>query len=497
MLQYFEIPSLDATMRKAMADGIIERVLLESGLDPKKVIYTDDLENAQQPGATLGETQDILFSSPDIAEVEIVEERDEMERIARGVGRHRERYFFENKPDRVYGWAERVFYNVTVNITRRARSRSALHQWVNRLNSLIDMGRYSTMMESEAYYLIPMEALRLLNACYVAAETRVPKHESFKDYLKSYFSNEITVTSDVVGKNNRLAVRHSPTRVEVVYEVTGPTANKEETDWSATLSFTYRYQRPEELAIEHPYILNQTPILKEYFPQPEPPFLSNEEAVERGIYQTQQDALAWEGKAPPLLQLPYLLSPEEQYLKLNRVRPQSEIVVFGTDIAFGEQNMANPADVLDVDSLPYEWVIDIRRYIDYCRELDPTGACCVFQFQLFKNGYFIEPQHYKWDRGWLTLKQDIDVTAQYYAIEVFRRDWNNFPARCIDIINRFPGVIGWIIEWLIPGLRPVPSVLPPAKDIGNELDKLNGQDSGLWLTVFNTSIIDARLMEQR
>lgn len=496
MLNYFEIPSLDATMRKAMADGIIQRVLLESGIDPKKVIYTDELANAQQPGATVGDQSEILYASPDLFEVEIVEERDEMERIARGVGRHRERYFFENKPDRVYGWTERVFYNVQVTVKRKARSRSDLHKWANRLNSLIDMGRYSTVLESESYFIIPMEALRLLNACYVAAETRVKRHESFKDYLKTYFSDEVTVTGDTAGGRNKLAIRHSPTRVEVVYEVNGPTTNKDENDWEASFSFNYRYQRPEELAIEHPYILNQTPIIDDYFPQPDPPFMSNETLVERGIYQTQQDALAWEGKRPPILQLPYLLSDPEQMYKLHRVRPSAEIPIFGTDIAFGPESMHNP-DVLSIDQLPYDWVQPIKEYIAYCRERDTSGQCCIFQYQLFKNGYYIEPKHYRWDGEWLVLNQDIDVTAQYYAIEVLRTDWKSFPPACIAIIDKFPGVIDWIVDWLIPGVYPKPRPKPPTvPDVIDHIDK-DRKDGGVWLTIFNTSIIDARVMEQR
>lgn len=495
MLQYFEIPSLDATMRKSMADGIIARVLLESGIDPKKVIYTDELENAQQPGATIGDTTDILYASPDLIEVEIVEERDEMERIARGVGLHRERYFFENKPDHVRAWASRVFYNVTVNIKRRSKSRTDLHRWCNRLNSLIDMGRYSTKLESESYFLIPMEALRLLNACYVAAETRVPRHASFKDYLKAYFSDEITVTTDVAGQKNRLAVRHSPTRVEVVYDVNGPQTGKDENDWSASFSFSYRYQRPEEVLVEHPYILNQTPIAKEYFPQPEPPFLSNEEMVDRGIVQSMQDALAYEGTRPPLLQLPYLLSDEDQYLKLHRVRPAYEVPIFGTDIAFGVENMSNP-DVLSLEQVPYTWVEPIREYIKYCRERDKSGQCCIFQYQLYKNTFYIEPTKYRWDGEWLILEDEIDVTAQYYALEVLRTDWSNFPKQCLSILDKFPGVIDWIIDWLIPGrVNPRP-VKPTVPDVIDHIDK-DRPDNGYWLTIFNTSIIDARKMGER
>lgn len=41
MQQYFEIPSLDATIRKPIIDGVIQRVLNESGIDTAAVVFLD------------------------------------------------------------------------------------------------------------------------------------------------------------------------------------------------------------------------------------------------------------------------------------------------------------------------------------------------------------------------------------------------------------------------------------------------------------------------
>jgi len=38
VIQYYEIPSIDVTVRKAVMDGIIQRVLNESGCNPRDVM---------------------------------------------------------------------------------------------------------------------------------------------------------------------------------------------------------------------------------------------------------------------------------------------------------------------------------------------------------------------------------------------------------------------------------------------------------------------------
>lgn len=454
MYQYFEIPSLDTTVRKALLDGIITRILLESGIEPKEVVFTDPEFNTQyQAGATVGETDQIAFALPDRLYVEVEEERDEMERITRGAGLRMEMPFFFNPHDHITAAPVRTFYNVTISLKKRSRSRSTLLQEINRFNALIDQGRYSMMTEAEMYCIIPKMLLQLFYDAWTAAESRVKRHPTFLAYLKDYLHPSVIKVGNNAGGQQNLAWLYHETRIEVVYDAQPPTQTKDDNWWEMDFRITFRYQRPEQFVVSYPYIINQTPMPPKWFPQPEAPWLSDETGEWRSLYQIRQDLATYSNEYPPILRLPYLLSPKDQFEALRRPVDSEEIPIFGTSVAFGEDNM-EMSDVLDTSTLPYAWAPEVKEYIDYCRKFDPTGMVCMFRFKVWQNGFLVEPKNYNWDGTWLQIKGKRDVTAQYYVTESILLDLTKLPYPGLDIINKFPGMKDAIVDWLFPYMGP-------------------------------------------
>ncbi|EDI7383710.1 hypothetical protein CGA70_17420 [Salmonella enterica subsp. enterica serovar Mbandaka] len=489
MQQYFEIPSLDKTMRKAVVDGVVERVLNESGIERASVVFTDSFNTAHQPGSTLGDETPVDYSAPNRVYVEVEEERDERARINRQVGLAAEIPFFHNPEDQVRAAPVRVMYNVTITLRRVGPSRDELLRWANRLDSLIDMGRYSTMTESEAYYLIPKPALKLLNECYIAAGTRVPKYDDFKAYLKAHFTPDVFTTGNVAGGQNVLAVRYAPTRIETVYDVISPTWDNDENHYETSFVIRFSYQRPEEVVITYPYIINQTPLPDEWWPEIDPPFVSNEEGVQRHQQQKNLDGTWWINESRQFLRLPYLLSPTEQFERTHSPLKAKLLHVFGTDVAFGEENMIDP-EVCSIDDLPYVWNADMVPYIEHCRTIDPTGQTGIIRMELFENGQIIEPRFYHWENGVFSLRnREVHVEKAYYLTESAIHDWRN-----MDLwpLHLYPKAAKVLIEWLFPDLdcpdwwwdKPV---LPPSV-----IDEITKFYRRVLLTQFNTTIIAIR-----
>ncbi|ANZ48091.1 hypothetical protein ASESINO_78 [Erwinia phage vB_EamM_Asesino] len=494
MQQYFELPSLDATIRKPIVDGVVQRVLNESGIDQASVIFEDEAnDTAYQPGSTLGDEVPVDYASPERVYVEVEEERDEYARINRQVGMQAEPYFFENVDDQVRAWPVRTMYNMTITLRRHSASRDELLRWTNRLDSLIDMGRFSIMTEAEAFYYIPRPALHLINACYVAAETRVPKFDDFKAYLKAHFTPDVFVTGNVAGGQESLSVRYAPTRLETVYDVQVPAWDKDENRWEASFVIRFSYQRPEEIVVSYPYIINQTPLPEEYWPEIDPPWLSNEEDVQRHAQQRNLDSTWWINETRQLIRLPYLLSPTEQFHRTHSPLKSKLLHVFGTDVVFDADNMVNP-HVVNVDDLPYVWNKDLLPYIEHCRAIDPTGQRGVFRTELFEEGQIIEPRFYHWENGTLSLRgRDVKVNKGYYLTESVIYDWRNFDLWPLQL---YPKAAKVLIEWLFPNWD-VPSwwwdlpKFPPSVD--DDIKKLTPTpDKRILLTIFNTTIFTMR-----
>lgn len=491
MQQYFEIPGLDITIRKAIIDGVVNRLMRESGIPESDIFYNDTFNNFHQPGSTEGEESKVEYASQNRVLVDVNEERDEMARINRGVGLNMEIPFFFDEENEVKAWAIRTNYNVEIVFTRKSQSEDELLRWTNRLNSLLDMGRYSMVTESEAYFQIPSNFLKLLNACYVAAETRVPKHDNFPTYLRANFGKGISTIANDAGKQKSLVVRYDPTRLEVVYDIGAPTFDKDDNQWSATFNAKFEYQRPEEICCTYPYIINQTQVADEYMPEIDPPWIANEEDVDRSPIQSSFDGTWWMNVPRELVRLPYLLSPTEQFHRTHSPLKSKLLHIFGTDISFGEENMVNPY-VMSTDDLPYVWNPDLLPYIRHCRAIDPTGMTGVFRIELFEHGLRIEPRLYRWENDELYLTREMNVRKSYYLTESVVSDW-----RGMDLwpLQKYPKAAGILISWLFPSLDfpdwwwELPT-LPPS--IWDEIiDGVGGDGfrNNAMLTVINTTIL--------
>ncbi|ANZ49157.1 hypothetical protein PARSHIK_76 [Erwinia phage vB_EamM_Parshik] len=499
MQQYFEVPSLDVTIRKAVIDGIVYRLLNESGMDKSDAVFLDSFNTAHQPGSTLGDATDVEYASTDRVYVEVDEERDEMARINRGVGLNIELPFFHDETNGIKAWPIRTKYKVTITFRRNAQSEDELLRWTNRLNSLLDMGRYSLVTESEAYFVIPKPLFNLLNACWVASETRVPAYPTFKEYLAANFEETVGVVANDSGGQQTLMVRYSPTRVEMVYDVNPPAWSKEDNHYEATMTASFEYDRPEEVGCVYPYIINQTPLPDAYFPQIDPPWMENEDGVERSEVQTSFDGTWWQNERRQLIRLPYLLCPPEQLHRVHSPLEAKLLRMFGTDVCFGEENMSNPV-VMSTSDLPYEWNPVLLPYIEHCRTIDPTGMTGVFRTELFENGLRIEPRLYHWQDDEFSLTREMDVHKAYFLTESVIYDW-----RGLDLwpLQKYPKAAELLIKWLFPNLDfpdwwwDLPTLPPSAWE---EIeDKTTQDETGagtnrkhLLLTVFNTTIIAIR-----
>lgn len=446
MLQYFEIPSIDATVRKNIIDAIVEKVLINSGVKESELLYLDeDINTSRQPGTQLGEVSNFSYGQGERTLVEVTEEPDEMERVVRGVGLNRQVPFFHDKKFNVRVAPIMRRHDVEVTITRNSPSKEKLQRWCNRINSLIDMGQYTLITDAEFFYIIPTEALALLKDCHTALSQRLDNPPTLGDYLKDGFLAAVTKTTNVAGSKASLAVRHTATRIEVIYDLDGPKKEKQEVGYSAVLRINFSYEKPMEVCARHPVALNQSMIDSKWLPTFEPPYLSNEVGVSKSDIQHALDYVA--NYYHNTLKLPWLLTGEENYLAIQVPNRDSTTVIFGSDIIFGEDNMFKP-DVVGLVDLPFELNQAILDYIFDCIAKDPHGKNCIFQIRFYKDGIPFPLEAGSWDsEGYWTFDGDIELSSNYYYTITFLNNWRYLDTDMLHILRHHPKVVKIIFEW--------------------------------------------------
>lgn len=496
MLQYFEVPSIDATVRKNMIDGIVERVLLDTGVKKSELLYLDDeLNTSRQPGTQIGDVPNFSYGQGERTTVEVTEEPDEMERIARGVGLNRQVPFFHDNTYNISLEPIMRRYDVEATITRNSISKDRLQRWCNRLNSLIDMGQYSLITEAEFYYLVPTEAMALLRDCHSTIKVRDPDFKDLGTFLKDGFKANVTKITNVAGEKASLAVRHTPTRIEVVYDISGPTREKQELGYNASVRIQFSYEKPVEVRAKHPLVLNQTLLNSKWVPTPQPPYLSNEVGVVKSDIQHALDSVA--NYYYNTLTLPWLLTGEESYSDLHIPDRDAITTIIGSDVIFDSGNMERP-DVVGLEDFPFTIHPDILEYIKACYCIDRTGRNCVFRLRFFKDRIPLSDDVGGWDcEGYWTYDGNIVLSSNYYYIFYFINNWRYLDLPMQKMLRQYPKALKIIYEWWRKNkILDIDTTRPVTWDVLEQVAKDMSRPAGIGIlepiTVFNTTIITFR-----
>lgn len=500
MMQYFEVPSVDVSLRKAMLDGVVNKLLQESGVRDAEIVFTDDDNDTQaQPDSRVGHQHELTFGASNKVYVEFTETRNDDNRHARGVGLNREvPVFYDHKRD-IQLQPVMTQYDVEMTIRRNSRSKDKLQQWLNRLNSLLDMGRASTVIDVESHYYIPMPALELLHAAWEAINTLEVVYPTYKDYLKKYLHKSVTVLSAQTGGQKRLAARFNATRIEVVYDTSPITKEKQELNHHAELNVRFSYWRPDEMQCYHPVILRQTYIADKWMPQSEPTYLSNDILAEISTTQWCYEELAKWGA----VSLPYWQGgAKDAITAITPSRPDANYPVWGTEIPFGKDNLKGPVYILDAKKdLPYTWNEDLQIYIDECREKDKTGKGCIINMMIYINRLPVSWDDLVWKGSELWYTKDVNPDDVFYIVERVVIDWTVILYEHLLILRDHPEAFDRLINWLCPEMG-LPDRLVSGRvdweDFDKVVDKMTGDkarerySSAGMMTVMNTSIMTFR-----
>lgn len=493
MIQYFEIPSVDEAVKKNMFDAIIARVLLESGISDSEVVYkADDFNSVRQPNSQLGQTTDISFGQSEKVYIEITEEPDESERVSRGVGLDRHLPFFANRKYGIYLTPITRRYDVEIELSRNSASKDRLQRWCNRLNSMLDMGRYSLMTEGEFFYVVPPNALGLLRDCYDTLTKRKKIYDSLAAFLTDGFKDNIFTISNVAGGNKSLAVRHKPTRVEVVYDIQGPKLDKKELGYEAGLSIRFSYEKPVEVLARHPTILNQSIMPEKWLPDINPPYLGDEYNVPRSQIQQGLDDVA--NYIEDMIGLPWLESGEDSFGGITIPDNNNNSPVIGSDVIFEDDNLVNP-DVININKLPVTFNKIVIDYINCCIAKDPYGRNCIIKMMFFKDGIYLGPTAGTWDfDGWWTYKGEIEITSRYYYCITIINNWALVTNDMVECLRKHPAFVKLIFEWfkkdkelVVDITKPLP--MPDLEEVTDALTRNPREGLGYMLTVMNSTIL--------
>lgn len=470
---FLEIPDPAYTIRRASMISIVNNVALQLGLEIDYLQFTNYENNKAQ--TVVGEPSKVKVGGEDRIEVEVVEQRDNLNIVDRGLG-----FTFDVPILHDKKWGFRVTpatarYDVTTNLTARFNSRGKAAEWMNQMHRRAAM--FGDVFETEAtfYYAIPPQVISIAKLLHYTGAQRVAPTENIDDYLKKHFHPNVTIATTDTGSANCWTMRVTLGRVIVIMEGLGEIESDKSDDtdtFTCRISYKFRIDWPEAVKIDYPCTVNCTAIPECLWQLPELPGTVDISSYQRSELVYAQDKFTTHHEYTPL---PIVAPPIGMPTFDTKHRAPTEREVFIAFLEFGEPFLDNPDNAKSLNALTDKHVCNLTdlgnvelteatlAYIKNSYRDSEYGDHSLFKMYLYA---YQTPMHrvVRIDQNldvWIS-DFDIDLTEEYRLVLTLDMSTSGLtPTGRLALVNTVPWFIYYMQEfhqvlclefpWLFPG----------------------------------------------
>lgn len=227
-----------------------------------KIFYPGDTNRVQTPGSDIDSKTDrtAIFSTSRISFIEVTEEYDKDYLATTSISNKNHQPIFL---DESLGISISPIYStnkLTINYKYKTPSKSEAARWRDDFRFKISQLRDVNVHQITYHYDIPLEFLLVLKMVHQNRESNLGYGQEFNEYVTSYASNKLTLVSDMVGKDSRLAIRETQGRVIGRFDVDDipDKPERDETDgtWSINFNYIMNYDKVIGCNMKYPVIVH-------------------------------------------------------------------------------------------------------------------------------------------------------------------------------------------------------------------------------------------------
>lgn len=152
-----------------------------------------------------------------------------------------------------------IYHNtrVTLTIEMYFKSEAAANNWRNGIRRKIGNGRQGQKHTAEYHFAIPAVMMEILAELYQMRENVAGYGDKFSDWLKTNFSELVTVLTNQAGSKSVFAVSEKQTGFNGWYSFEKPPTVEQNTQqWQASFSYTFEYQKPTAFVMAYPLMVH-------------------------------------------------------------------------------------------------------------------------------------------------------------------------------------------------------------------------------------------------
>ena len=256
------IPSVAQTVSRPVFIDMIQQVQKLTNIDSKtKIFYPGDIQKMQTPGSSIdNDDRFAIFNTDRYTFIEIEDDFDEQALATTAIERNEHPSIFEDVKLGVEIKPVYATTSVTINFNYRCPSKSEALRWRDETRTRISKMMDINLHKVKYHYQIPIDVIIILQEIHRKREANYPYGQDFVEYVTSHADPRLTLTGNVIGQEERLAIAETQTRIQGMYtwDAMPEKAQRDDTTgtWSISFGYKFSFEKPIELHIRYPIIVH-------------------------------------------------------------------------------------------------------------------------------------------------------------------------------------------------------------------------------------------------
>mgnify|MGYP007069468258 CR=1 FL=1 len=257
------LPESGQSVTRPVIFEIIKQVEEITKIDvSSKVFFPGETQRMQTPGTSIDSTNErfAIFNTDRITFVEVEEDYDKEALATTAITRQEHIPIFHDQSLRVKVTPIYAKTLVTINFTYRCPSKTEAERWRADMRIRISQMRDINLHDITYHYPVPLEYLLILKMIYDKRESNEAYGQSFQEYVYSMSNQRLKLVSDLVGKDTRIVVPETQTRIVGMFDFDGMPnkIERDETNGVYTIAFSYKfeYEKPIGCNMKYPVMVH-------------------------------------------------------------------------------------------------------------------------------------------------------------------------------------------------------------------------------------------------
>ena len=303
-----------------------------------------------------------------------------------------------------------------LDITYAGASKQEVDNWVNYLYTKFARGSSSLPMDLSYEVCIPETILYVIKEVWSKRESVAGYGDSYTKYIKDHLRYAYDFKTNQIGKTTTLVLREKLCRVVATVEPELPTATLSANNtYEATISFSFRYDKPASMTIDYPIYVHNQYISPNYF----------DATIDRNTSMIMQ----YKSDYGLLNALSYLYDKQNEsvitdsgyvFPEFDTFKPENNNrkvkPIIQVQLAIDEEA---PRVLLDLntlaDSVELELHKDLILYLIACGSSSFIYGRCMVVLTIYKGTLIINPAKYTVTKeGIIESDYDMDVRGDYH-----------------------------------------------------------------------------------